>query len=175
MVNASDFSQFTLAWDNATLCGTVSDTRSHAHTAFCFGAETAALTPLGLRAGSGSRSLWRLRLPADASAVLSIAVVFTNTSVSAAVRAARAVVDAFPTAWADAKADAQARWDSAFDPRGQHFSGSLPLLTMGDAPSQGGAEGTLPTIAKAYYLSASTLVCANDVRPAHARLPSPPP
>ena len=174
MVNVSDFSQFAMAWDNATLCGTVSDMRSHAHSAFCFGTD-ASMTPLGVRAGSESRALWRLRLPARASsAVLNVAVVFTNTSVSDAVRAARAVVDAFPTAWADAKADAQARWDSVFDPLGKHFSGSLPLLTMGDAASQlgrvGDADGTLPTIAKAYYLSASNVLSIY-----HTNLPPPSP
>ena len=161
MVNVSDFSQFAMAWDNATLCGTVSDTRSHAHSAFCFGTD-ASMTPLGVRAGSESRALWRLRLPAHADAVLNVALVFTNTSVSDAVRAARVVVDAFPTAWADAKADAQARWDSVFDPLGKHFSGSLPLLTMGPAALQpgrvGDADGALPTIAKSYYLSASNVL-----------------
>ena len=106
----------------------------------------------------GTAATWRVVLGgANPSSVrLRLAFVFNNaTDTMSTVLAARALADSFEAAWADARADWQARFNSAFDPSNSHFSGSLPLVTIA------GADGGAAPAELVYYHSVISLL-ANE-------------
>eukprot|EP00755_Sulcionema_specki_P030344 Sspe_Gene.94135::Locus_66589_Transcript_2_3_Confidence_0.429_Length_2337::g.94135::m.94135 len=58
------------------------------------------------------------------------------------------VMKDFPSLWSDAQVKWEERWQSAFDPRGTHFTGNLPLLSLPDHPR----------IERVYYMAALTVL-----------------
>ena len=105
-------------------------------------------------AATGTVASWSVSLggASPSTARLRLALVFSNASdPMSTATAARDLADAFPSAWADARTDWQARFDSAFDPALGHFSGSLPIVDA-DGPT-GDAAAT-----RIYYESVISLL-----------------
>ena len=114
------------------------------------------------------------------STTLRVALVIGHNESDCHARLARLAIapspsgKAFDSSWANAASQWEARWQEAFTPGNEHYSGSLPVLSV--EPDSVSVEPTVPPafhpLERMYYMGVLTLLmCQRNNLP----IPTPPP